>query len=93
MRLESIRPQAPTAALFEMDASENEIDVYLHKHSKILLDELDQSLVTCLRKPDGRGGTRIRPWVRIRETLKATSVSFVGPTEQETSADNLISVS
>ncbi|KAL7899370.1 tubulin folding cofactor D C terminal domain-containing protein [Trichoderma sp. SZMC 28014] len=57
-----------------MDASENEIDVYLHKHSKVLLDELDQSLVTCLRKPDGRGGTRIRPWVRIRETLKATCV-------------------
>ncbi|KAL6881200.1 tubulin cofactor D [Trichoderma novae-zelandiae] len=57
-----------------MDASENEIDVYLHKHSKVLLDELDQSLVTCLRKPDGRGGTRIRRWVRIRETLKATCV-------------------
>ncbi|KAL6698164.1 tubulin folding cofactor D C terminal domain-containing protein [Trichoderma pleuroticola] len=55
-----------------MDASENDIDVYLHKHSKILLDELDQSLVTCLRKPDGRGGTRIRRWVRIRETMKAT---------------------
>ncbi len=60
-----------------MDASENDIDVYLHKHSKILLDELDQSLVTCLRKPDGRGGTRIRQWVRIRETMKATcAVSF-----------------
>ncbi|PTB70736.1 tubulin cofactor D [Trichoderma citrinoviride] len=57
-----------------MDASENEIDVYLHKHSKVLLDELDQSLATCLRKPDGRGGTRIRRWVRIRETLKATCV-------------------
>ncbi|KAM0249211.1 hypothetical protein ACHAQJ_009117 [Trichoderma viride] len=57
-----------------MDASENEVDVYLHKHSKVLLDELDQSLVTCLRKPDGRGGTRIRRWVRIRETLKATCV-------------------
>ncbi|KAH6607576.1 tubulin cofactor d [Trichoderma cornu-damae] len=55
-----------------MDASENEIDVYLHKHSKVLLDELDQSLVTCLRKPDGRGGTRVRRWVRIRETMKAT---------------------
>ncbi|KAF3072537.1 Tubulin-specific chaperone D [Trichoderma lentiforme] len=55
-----------------MDASENDIDVYLHKHSKILLDELDQSLATCLRKPDGRGGTRIRRWVRIRETMKAT---------------------
>ncbi|KAL7937971.1 tubulin folding cofactor D C terminal domain-containing protein [Trichoderma chlorosporum] len=55
-----------------MDASENDFDVYLHKHSKILLDELDQSLVTCLRKPDGRGGTRIRRWVRIRETMKAT---------------------
>ncbi|KAL7823045.1 tubulin cofactor D [Trichoderma gracile] len=57
-----------------MDASENEIDVYLHKHSKVLLAELDQSLATCLRKPDGRGGTRIRRWVRIRETLKATCV-------------------
>ncbi|UKZ47271.1 hypothetical protein TrVGV298_001488 [Trichoderma virens] len=57
-----------------MDASENDIDVYLHKHSKILLGELDQSLVTCLRKPDGRGGTRIRRWVRIRETMKATCV-------------------
>ncbi|TFB03782.1 Tubulin-specific chaperone D [Trichoderma ghanense] len=57
-----------------MDASENEIDVVLHKHSKVLLDELDQSLATCLRKPDGRGGTRIRRWVRVRETLKATCV-------------------
>lgn len=67
-----------------MDASENEIDVYLHKHSKVLLDELDQSLVTCLRKPDGRGGTRIRPWVRIRETLKATCVvSFVKTKQRE----------
>ncbi|KAL7789058.1 tubulin folding cofactor D C terminal domain-containing protein [Trichoderma ceciliae] len=57
-----------------MDASENEIDVYLHKHSKLLLDELDQSLESCLRKPDGRGGTRIRRWVRLRETMKATCV-------------------
>ncbi|RFU77849.1 tubulin cofactor d [Trichoderma arundinaceum] len=57
-----------------MDASENEIDVFLHKHSKVLLEELDQGLTTCLRKPDGRGGTRVRRWVRIRETLKATCV-------------------
>ncbi|KAK5998630.1 Tubulin-specific chaperone D-like protein [Cladobotryum mycophilum] len=55
-----------------MDATETDSDVQLYKHSKDLVKDLDHGIATHLRKPDGQGGTRLRPWVRLRDALKDT---------------------
>lgn len=60
-----------------MDANEAEADVQLYKHSRDLIKDLDHELTTQLRKPDNRGGTKIRPWVRTREMMK--SICSVSP--------------
>lgn len=61
-----------------MDAPEADFDVKLQKISADLIADLDRSLTTFLRKPDGQGGTRIRSFVRARETfLSTTAVSPV----------------
>ncbi|PNY25556.1 Tubulin-specific chaperone D [Tolypocladium capitatum] len=57
-----------------MDAPEADGDVKLQKISADLIADLDRSLTTFLRKPDGRGGTRIRSFVRARETFLSTTV-------------------
>ncbi|KHN94180.1 beta-tubulin cofactor d [Metarhizium album ARSEF 1941] len=56
-----------------MDAPDSEFDVKLQKISGDLIADLDRALTTSLRKPDGRGGTRVRSFVRARETFKSTT--------------------
>lgn len=55
-----------------MNTADDELDVKLQKISTDLTAELDQALVTYLRKPDGKGGTRVRSYVRARDCFTAT---------------------
>ncbi|TWU76628.1 hypothetical protein ED733_008233 [Metarhizium rileyi] len=57
-----------------MDAPDSEFDVKLQKISSDLITDLDRALTTSLRKPDGHGGTRVRSFVRARETFKSTTM-------------------
>ncbi|POR31903.1 Tubulin-specific chaperone D [Tolypocladium paradoxum] len=59
-----------------MDVPEADCDVKLQKISADLIADLDRSLTTVLRKPDGQGGTRIRSFVRARETFMSTTVTL-----------------
>lgn len=61
------------AALLAMDAPETDFDVKLQKVSSDLLADLDKALTTALRKPIANGGTRVRLFVRARETFKSTT--------------------
>ncbi|OAQ94997.1 beta-tubulin cofactor d [Purpureocillium lilacinum] len=54
-----------------MDAPDAELDVKLQKMSGDLLADLDHAIDSLPRKPDGRGGMRVRSYVRTRESLSA----------------------
>ncbi|KYK59396.1 hypothetical protein DCS_00526 [Drechmeria coniospora] len=56
-----------------MDAPEAELDVKLQKISADLLVDLDGAITSLPRKADGHGGMRIRSFVRVSETLDATT--------------------
>ncbi|KFA61953.1 hypothetical protein S40285_02810 [Stachybotrys chlorohalonatus IBT 40285] len=56
-----------------MDAGEGDVDVKLQRVSADLIAEFDQTLPSFLRKPDGRGGFRVRSRVRISESKRLTS--------------------
>ncbi|KOS18367.1 Tubulin-specific chaperone D [Escovopsis weberi] len=55
-----------------MDVSERDSDAFLYKHAKDLVKDLDHGIATQLRKPDGRGGSQVRPWVRLGDVMKQT---------------------
>ncbi|QPG94942.1 hypothetical protein C2857_007374 [Epichloe festucae Fl1] len=57
-----------------MDAPEADFDIKLQKISGDLIADLDRGLSTALRKSDAHGGTRVRSFVRARETWKSTTM-------------------
>ncbi|KAJ6444616.1 glycosyltransferase family 31 protein [Purpureocillium lavendulum] len=56
-----------------MDAPDADLDVKLQKMAGDLIADLDAAIAALPRKPDGRGGMRLRAYVRTREALNATT--------------------
>lgn len=57
-----------------MDAYDDNADIKLQKESADLIADLDKALPKLLRKPDGRGGFRLRSRVRIVERNRIDAV-------------------
>lgn len=55
-----------------MNATEEDFDSKLQKVSSDLIADLDRSLVSYIRKPDGHGGSKVRPWAKAHEIFPAT---------------------
>ncbi|SPO05979.1 related to tubulin-folding cofactor D (chaperone) [Cephalotrichum gorgonifer] len=64
-----------------MDARDDEGDIKLQKQSADLIADLDRTLPTFLRKPDGHGGNRLRSRVRVVERHRLDS-AVLGPFQE-----------
>lgn len=66
------RQPAITASQLKMNASEEDGDSKLQKVSTDVIRDVDAALQKYIRKPDGRGGTRVRSWARSSVIFTAT---------------------
>lgn len=55
-----------------MNATEEDFDSKLQKVSSDLIADLDRSLVSYIRKPDGHGGSMVRAWAKAHDIFPAT---------------------
>lgn len=55
-----------------MNATEEDTDSKLQKLSSDLIADLDRSLASYIRKPDGHGGSKVRAWAKAHDIFPAT---------------------